>query len=348
MNIIEFSSCSENQAKDLARLKDAATSLLIADPAIGSPNGNNPPPPPGEEIKPVLLSVTPTQESLKIFQATDLGLLPEAVAGQGGCGPVDGFDFENIFEEGEYFRIRQVKSNTPGAITVDAVFDRSVADRFYRLNASFGGGGSGTFQPHSQPNDNTVRFQIALNHTFPGISRLSTDPIGSGVDNEILYHLSEMANGGATYKDHVLDWSSFEKFEAPFDYTAKLSFECNGNDCYAIVKYRLNSWDNYSLASEINDVRVTVFLTNPTNPSQTIGMGMIELPSCFLEAKAAPENVWFIETKIRLNDSQILYTPQDLQNGNYLLRLTGDFYQDPAPAGSGIHFRYGNSDIIRE
>ncbi|TGK36378.1 hypothetical protein EHQ12_05175 [Leptospira gomenensis] len=347
---MNLSSCSEDaRVKDLAQLEELATSLLIADPTLGSPNQNDPPPPPGDEVKPVLLTVTPSPESLKVFQTVDLGLLPEAVAGQGGCGPTSGYDFETIFEEGEYFRIRQVKSNTPGDITVDAVFDRPVADRFYRLGARFGGGGSGTFQPNARPDDNTVRFLIALNHRFPGVPRLSTDTAGSGVDNEIGFSLSEMANGGATFNDHVFDWKSSEKFEAPFDYTAKVSFECVGADCYAIVKYRLKSEGNYRLASEIHETSVSLRLTNPANPSQTIGTGRIDLPSCYLSAKTAPENVWFIETRIRLNDSQIFYTPQDLQNGNYLLRLTGNFQQNATPAfPNGINFNYGNTDIIRE
>ncbi|XDD51122.1 hypothetical protein AB3N59_04915 [Leptospira sp. WS92.C1] len=336
---ILFVSCEEEKAQT----QDALTSLIIGQ-SVSAINENSSQ---EEEFQAVLLSVTPAQGSLKLYSAEDQGIV------NGGGVEVceaHGFPADTLLEDGEYVRIRQIRPTTPGNTIIDAIFDRPVTSNFFRLSISHGTGGVGlgTFSSFSRPDANTIRFDTAmLNHRFPGISRISTDSPTGSADNEIRFNLMEMTNGGATFGRSVLEWKSSEKFDAPYDFNAKISFDCNANGCFANAKYRLPALDNYKLSTDVTQFNLTVRLRNPVNTSQVIGEGRITLPACYFVAKTNHSDVWFYETRVKLNDVQPSFTPQDLANGNYRVEIRNSMLPSTI-LGPGPSANYFNSDIIRE
>ncbi|MBM9502394.1 hypothetical protein JWG44_19255 [Leptospira sp. 201903071] len=308
---------------------------------------------PGETMgsEPVLLSVTPSPGSMKVFSLTDLGYLP---LGQ-SCA-VSGLPMGDL-QEGEEVKVKQIQPNTSGQIVVEALFDRPVTSKSYRLDMRIGssGVGSGTFTDPTRPNSNTIRFNLPFQHEYPGISRLSTDLVDSNADNELSFNLAERpANNPFGVGNLVHKWKSAERFEAPYDsFDAKVSFVCesaDASDCYAKVKYRLPSFENSALFTDIKDFRLTVLLSHPSNGNQTIGRGYLNMADCFFPAKQNSSHVWFYEAKVRLNQTQALFTPQDLVSGNYKVEIRNDIQFGLLINGTPYvgNIRYKDSDIRRE
>ncbi|XDD50474.1 hypothetical protein AB3N59_01305 [Leptospira sp. WS92.C1] len=346
-----FLSCEDEKKAEETSLTSLLTQTSSL-PFSGFPNDGS-----GEDEipsgEPILLSITPTPDSIKQFSLTDRGYLPE-----GGSCNSDGVSM-GYFQEGESVKVRQIEPTTSGQITVEAVFDRPVTSKSYRLDMRIGGigigGGSGTFVYPTRPNSNTIRFVLPFQHEFPGISRLSTDSPTWNADNEMSFSLAERPNDSPYgVGNEVLSWKYTEKFQAPYDnYNAKVSFICEtdeASECYAKVKYRLPLFDNHALRSDSKNFFLSVTLLNPSNPSQIIGRGFIQAPDCYFDAKQNSSHVWYYEAKIKLNRDEALFTPQDLANGNYKVVIDNaiefGLRINNAPYHGGI--LYKDSDIVRQ
>ncbi|MBM9577680.1 hypothetical protein JWG45_11310 [Leptospira sp. 201903070] len=341
-------SCEDEDSKK-ALTSESVVPLLTSGQGGTVPSAVTPNPGESTGSEPVLLSVTPSPGSVKVFSLTDLGYLP---LGQ-TCTDYDLPSGD--LQEGEEVKVRQIQPTTSGHIVVEALFDRPVTSKSYRLDMRIGSSaGSGTFTEPTRPNSNTIRFSLPFQHEFPGISRLSTDFVDSNADNELSFHLAERpANSPFGMGNLVHKWKSTEKFEAPYDsFNAKVSFVCESaeaSDCYAKVKYRLPSFENMALLTDIKDFSLTVLLTHPSN-GQTIGRGHLDMADCYFLAKQNSSHVWYYEAKVKLNQTQALFTPQDLVSGNYKVEIRNDIQFGLLINGAPYigNVRYKNSDILRE